>query len=95
MKTPTGSLNASTPETTAWDLVRYQGAAGGLDHVATVLSELAEKLDGKELRATVERHRDVLVAQRLGYLLDELRRQDLTNELAAWVGEVPLRPLES
>ncbi len=93
IKAPTGSLKASTPETTAWDLVRYPGAAGGLDHVATVLSELAEKLDGKELRATLKRHGDVLVAQRLGYLLDQLRRRDLTKELAAWVVEAPLRPL--
>jgi predicted transcriptional regulator of viral defense system len=95
MKTPTGSLDASTPETTAWDLVRYQRAAGGLDHVTTVLSELAEKLEGKEMRATVKRHGDVLVAQRLGYLLDRLRRQDLTKGLAAWVAEAPLRPLEA
>lgn len=94
IKTPTGSLKASTPETTAWDLVRYQGAAGGLDHVATVLSELAEKLDGKDLRATVKRHGDVRVAQRLGYLLDQLRRRELTEELATWVAEAPLRPLD-
>lgn len=93
IKTPTGSLKASTPETTAWDLVRYQRSAGGLDHVATVLAELGEKLDARELRATAKRHGDVLVAQRLGYLLDRLRRQDLTKELAAWVAEAPLRPL--
>jgi AbiEi antitoxin C-terminal domain len=62
IKTPTGSLKASSPETTAWDLVRYQRSAGGLDHVVTVLAELAERLDGRELRATVKRHGDVLVA---------------------------------
>ena len=55
-KTPTGILQASTPETTAWDLVRYFKAAGGLDNVATVLSELAERLDGTKLRDTLKQH---------------------------------------
>jgi len=94
VKTPTGVLTASTPETTAWDLVRYLRAAGGLDHVATVLSELAEKLDASALRDTVMRHRDVLVAQRLGYLLDHVGQRDLTKGLGAWVKEAPVRRLD-
>lgn len=94
VKTPTGALRASTPATTAWDLVRYPRAAGGLDHVTTVLSELAEQLDAAKLRDTVKRHRDILVAQRLGYLLDKVGRRDLTKGLAAWVAEAPVRPLD-
>lgn len=94
VKTPTGALKASAPETTAWDLVRYSGASGGLDHVATVLSELAEKLDAAELRDTAKRHGDVLVAQRLGCLLDQLGRRNLTKGLAALVQEAPVRPLD-
>jgi predicted transcriptional regulator of viral defense system len=94
VKTPTGALEASTPETTAWDLVRYPRAAGGLDHVATVLSELAEKLDPVNLRDTVERHGELLVAQRLGYLLDQSGRRRLSRELASWVRDAPLRPLD-
>jgi len=38
VKTPTGIMMASTPETTAWDLVRYCKAAGGLDNVVTIIS---------------------------------------------------------
>lgn len=94
VKTPTGVLTASTPETTAWDLVRYPRAAGGLDHVATLLSELAEKLDAAALRDTVKRHRDVLVTQRLGYFLDHVGRRDLTTELAGWVKQAPVRRLD-
>jgi predicted transcriptional regulator of viral defense system len=62
--------------------------------VATVLSELAEKLDAAKLRDTVKRHGEVLVAQRLGWLLDQLGRRNLTKELAAWVEEAPVRPLD-
>jgi predicted transcriptional regulator of viral defense system len=94
VKTPTGALEASSPETTAWDLVRYLRAAGGLDHVATVLSELAEKLDPAKMRDTAERHGEMLVAQRLGYLLDTCGRRRLSRDLAAWVRDAPLRPLD-
>jgi len=47
--TPRGAPRLSTPEATALDMVGYQHHAGGLDHVATVLSELAERLDPKQL----------------------------------------------
>jgi predicted transcriptional regulator of viral defense system len=94
VKTPTGTLKASTPETTAWDLVRYLRVAGGLEHVVTILSELAEKLDAKKLREVVKRHGEILVAQRLGYLLDQLGRRDLTKDVAAFVDDAPLRPLD-
>ncbi|MBI4247915.1 MAG: type IV toxin-antitoxin system AbiEi family antitoxin, partial [Elusimicrobia bacterium] len=66
VKTPTGFLKASTPETTAWDLVRYFKSAGGLENVATVLSELAEKLNRSKLRATLKQHGEIVVSQRLG-----------------------------
>jgi predicted transcriptional regulator of viral defense system len=94
VKTPTGILRASTPETTAWDLVRYCKAAGGLENVATVLSELAEKLDGNKLRDTLKQHGEVLVGQRLGYLLDKLGQRKLSDSLIDWVKKSTLRPLD-
>lgn len=94
IKTPTGVMKVSTPETTAWDLVRYSKAAGGLENVATVLSELAEKLDAAKLKQVVKRHGELIVAQRLGYLLDKLGRRELSEGFAAWVKEAPLRPLD-
>jgi len=94
VKTPTGLMKVATPETTAWDLVRYFKAAGGLENVVTVLSELAEKLDAKGLRDTVKRHGDVIVAQRLGYLLDRAGQRNVTKGLADWIADAPLRPLD-
>lgn len=96
VKTPTGFQKASSAETTAWDLVRYPRAAGGLEHVITVLAELAERLDAAKLTAIVKRHGEILVAQRLGYLLDRLSRRKLTRGLADWVDkkDPPLRPLD-
>lgn len=94
IKTPTGLLMASTPETTAWDLVRYPGASGGLDNVATVLGELADKIDGRELCATVKRHGDVRVAQRLGWLLDHAGEKPLAKQLVPLVSGAPVRRLD-
>lgn len=93
-KTPTGFMRVAAPETTAWDLVRYFKASGGLEHVVTVLSELAGALDTKRMLDTVKRHGDVLVAQRLGYLLDRAGRRDLAKGLAPWIADAPTRPLD-
>jgi len=95
-KSPAGLFRVSSPETTAWDLVRYPRAAGGLGHTVTILAELAERLDAAALLKTVKGHGDPLVAQRLGFLLDLVRRGDLTAGLARWVGrdDAPYRPLE-
>jgi predicted transcriptional regulator of viral defense system len=68
LNTPRGTLRVSTPEATAVDLVGYQRRAGGLDQVATVLSELAERLHPHELIAAA-RTAPITWAQRLGYLL--------------------------
>lgn len=95
VKTTTGLMKASTPETTAWDLVRYPKAAGGLENVVTVLAELAEKLDSGRLAWTLKRHGEVIVAQRLGYLLDKLGREDLSRGFAEWVKEAPFRLLDA
>ena len=46
-KTQSGSMKLSSAELTALDLVRYPHSGGGLDNIATVLSELAERLNRK------------------------------------------------
>jgi predicted transcriptional regulator of viral defense system len=70
-KTDTGTMRVSGAALTALDLLRYPRAAGGLDNVATVLADLAGKIDGHQLgalSAVAERP----IVQRLGYLLDRL-----------------------
>ncbi len=93
-KTPTGMMRVATPETTAWDLVRFPRAVGGLDNIITVLAELSEKLQRKRLRTVVQRHEEMVVAQRLGYLLDRIGRQGLAEGLASLVADAPVRPLD-
>ncbi|WP_439544010.1 type IV toxin-antitoxin system AbiEi family antitoxin domain-containing protein [Hyphomicrobium sp.] len=70
-KTDTGIMRVSGAALTALDLLRYPQAAGGLDNVATVLTDLAEKIDGAQL-ATLSAATERPVIQRLGHLLDRL-----------------------
>lgn len=95
LQTETGIMRVATPETVAFDLVRYPSGAGQLSNAATVLAELAERLDPKALVgiAPLVRLPDV---QRLGYLLDAVGEQRRTGPLAGWLGArehrvVPLR----
>lgn len=70
-KTDTGAMKLSGPALTALDLLRYPRAAGGLDNIATVLTDLGEKIEGEQL-AALSAAAERPVAQRLGYLLDRL-----------------------
>lgn len=84
--TPRGTLLVSSPEATALDLVGYAHHAGGLSQVATVLSELAEKIDPEKL-AAVARTAPIAWAQRLGYLLEHLGSAAQTQALKEYVRE--------
>lgn len=84
--TPTGYLPISTPETTVFDLVGYAKKSGGLDNVATLLTELAASLDKNKL-LEVASISPMSWTQRLGYLLDLIERHDLSDGLAELVNQ--------
>ena len=84
--TPRGTVLVSSPEATALDLIGYVQHAGGLNQAATVLSELAERIDAEQL-VTVARTAPVAWAQRLGYLLEQLGFTAKTPGLREYVGE--------
>ncbi len=81
MRTETGSMVVGTPETTAFDLVRFPAASGYWSNIATVISEIAEKLDGAQIAAGAAKQA-VSVVQRLGWLFDFLGEHDLADALA-------------
>ncbi len=97
LNTRIGVIEVSSPEATAVDLVGYSGHCGGLDNVATVLSELAEALDPAELARLAARTSPMPWAQRLGYLLELVGATELTGPLAELVVQLapnvtPLAP---
>ena len=98
-KTDTGRMKISSPELTALDLLRYPRAAGGLDNVATVLTDLGGKLDAERLTA-LSKDFERPVVQRLGYLLAQLGYADRAGPLRATLsgpatGWVELDPAEA
>ena len=83
-KTPRGYLKISTPAATAFDLVGYFHHAAGLDNVATILAELVELIDGKDIVA-IAAFSPVAWAQRLGYLLDLVGAEEKAGGLADYI----------
>ena len=84
--TETGTMAVGTPETTAFDVVRFFSAAGHWNNVATVLSELAEKIDGDRL-VELAPHVRLPDVQRLGYLITAVGEGDLAEPLARWLAK--------
>ncbi len=76
-KTDTGTMKISSAALTALDLLRYPQASGGIDNVATVLSDLGQKIDPEQL-ATLSALVERPVVQRLGHLLEHLGHDALT-----------------
>ena len=67
-----GYIPISTPELTAIDLLLYIKNVGGINRVATVLSELAEVIDFEKISADFFQNINTADIQRLGYLLETL-----------------------
>lgn len=84
--TPRGTIRVSTPEATALDLAGYYQRAGGLSQVATVLTELSERIDPVKL-AAVAATGPVPWAQRLGYLIEKAGYREKTGPLKEYVHE--------
>lgn len=83
--TPRGTMLVSTPEATAFDLVGYPHQVGGLDQIATILEDLAEKLDPDKLVAVAE-IAPMPWTQQLGYLLERVEAHDKVGPLRSYVG---------
>lgn len=85
--TPRGTLRVSAPEGTALDLVGYQHQVGGLDHVVTILSELAEQIDPQKL---VDAAHTVPLpwAQRVGHLLGQAGAAEKAAALKSYVKKI-------
>lgn len=81
-KTDTGMMKISSPALTALDLLRYPQAAGGIDNIATVVTDLAGKIDPEQL-AALSGAAERPVVQRLGHLLDRLGHPESAEPMHA------------
>lgn len=92
-KGATGFFPVSTPEATAFDLIRYSKSSGHLSHVATVLNELRERMKPDRLVEAAKIVGELAPVQRLGYLLDYLQDRKLSASLYQWVKNRNLPPV--
>jgi predicted transcriptional regulator of viral defense system len=91
----TGYLKVSTPELIVIDLFKYSKRAGGISHIATVLSELTPRIDGNRLIELAEKLGEICQIQRLGFILerievmeDEEKKQQIIDRLAEYLENV-------
>lgn len=68
----TGYLKVATPEVIVMDLFYYVEKSGGLNHIATVLSELMEVVDSDKLLMLAESSKEKSWVQRLGFILEKI-----------------------
>jgi predicted transcriptional regulator of viral defense system len=67
-----GYLTIASPELTMMDLLLYPNHAGGLNHIATVLSELIEYIDPAKIINLLKQSETKAWMQRLGYILEHI-----------------------
>lgn len=79
--TSTGTLLVATPEVLALNLVSAPQHGAGFNNVATVLIELAEKINAIELIKLTKINSELFWIQRLGYLLEFLGFHQLADVL--------------
>ncbi len=84
LNTLRGILRYSTPEVTALELVGYPNHAGGLNNVATILSELADEMVAYKLLEAA-RLSPLSWSQRLGYLLELVGEGEIAQALGPFV----------
>jgi predicted transcriptional regulator of viral defense system len=71
-KTEAGYLKISNPILTATDLIQFEKRVGGLNRVATVLSELMEVIKPQHFDTSLLNSTPKSTLQRLGYLLQNV-----------------------
>ena len=81
IKTMTGFMKVSDPAQTALDLVGYANLCGGMDAIAPIIEDLSESITPDSLVSAARSEKIVAVVQRLGTLLDALRKRELASAL--------------
>ena len=89
-------LQVSTPEATAFDLIRYARRIGGIGRAAETLAPLLPLMRPAELQRVLKIEDEPATAQRLGFVLEKLKAVDLAKVVENWLPSnsivVPLIP---
>lgn len=92
-KVDTGYIYISSPELTALDIISYYNEIGGFNRAATVIEELSDNIQADKLVESAKNYKEVVVVQRLGYLLEcVLEENELSNALYSYLESISFYP---
>lgn len=78
-------LLVSTPEATAYDLVRYATSIGGIERAAETIRPLLPLLRFRELRRVLDAENEPAVAQRLGFVIEACGNKSVPKVVRDWL----------
>jgi hypothetical protein len=78
-------LHVSTPEATAYDLVRYAASIGGIERAAETIRPLLPLLRARELKRVLDAENEPVVAQRLGFVIEASGNKSLAKVVHDWL----------
>lgn len=78
-------LLVSTPEATAYDLIRYAISIGGIERVAETIRPLLPLLHARELKRVLDAENEPAVAQRLGFVIEASGNKSLAKVVRDWL----------
>ena len=89
-------LCVSTPEETAYDLIRYATSFGGFERAAETLHPVLPLLRARELKRVLDAENEPAVAQRLGFVIEAGGNKSLAKVVRYWLPDkltpIPLSP---
>ena len=87
-------LLVSTPEATAFDLIRYASRIGGIGRAMETLVPLVPLIQISEMKKLLEVENETSTAQRLGYIIERRGNSKLAAVIHDWLpSTIPLIPL--
>lgn len=78
-------LSISTPEATAFDLIRYATSIGGIERAAETIGPLLPQMRARELKRVLEVENETTTAQRLGFVLEAVGARRLAEVVHDWL----------
>ncbi len=82
----------STPETTAFDLIRYAHSLGGIERMAETIAPMLQNMKPQALRLVLDAENEIPTTQRLGYVFEAMGAENMTKVIREWL-PVRLKPV--
>jgi hypothetical protein len=89
VKSGVAPWRVSSRAATLLDLIRHQAGVGGLEAVSRVAKDFSRDLTREDLFASLEAHDKNSTAQRLGFILDQLKLATCARQVADWLKARP------